>query len=97
LAGVQMWWTIFSLAVFENTLLLVGITNSGAIAWATHTPGVWSGVQLEASRFSTARPLALAHRGRGMLDVIGLTEDGDFVWRTLQLYRDGRVNLLPAP
>jgi len=39
----------------------------------------------------------LAHRGRGMLDVIGLTEDGDFVWRTLQVYRDGRVNLLPPP
>jgi hypothetical protein len=97
LAGVQMWWMTFSLAVFENMLLLVGITNSGAIAWATHTPGVWSGVQLEASRFSTARPFGLAHRGGGMLDVIGLTEDGDLVWRTLQVYRDGRVTLLPLP
>jgi hypothetical protein len=50
-----------------------------------------------AAQFSTARPLALAHRDGGRLDVVGLSEDGDFVRRTFEVFRDGRVNLLPPP
>jgi len=92
--GAAMWWMTFGLAVFQNLLLIVGITNTGALAWATHTPGVWSGVRVDAAQFSTGRPLALAHRQPGMLDVIGLTEDGGFAWRTFEVFRDGRVNLL---
>jgi hypothetical protein len=91
------WWMTFSLAVFENLLLLVGITNSGSIAWAAYSPPRWSGLRLEASRFSTGRPIALAHRGGGRLDVVGVSADGDFVSRTFEVFRDGRVNLQPAP
>lgn len=93
---VPMWWTTFSLAVFEHLMLLVGITNAGAIAWATYTPTRWSPVRLDASRFSTGRPIALAHRGGGRLDVLGVSEDGDFVSRTFDVSRDGRVVLQPA-
>ncbi|HXI28766.1 MAG TPA: glycoside hydrolase domain-containing protein, partial [Vicinamibacterales bacterium] len=91
-----MWWMSFGLAVFERVLLLVGVTSSGALAWATHTPGVWSRVELDAAPFTPGRPLALAHRGGGYLDVVGLTEDGDFETRTLEILRGGRVILLPV-
>jgi hypothetical protein len=90
-----LWWTTFGLAVFENLLLFVGITNAGAIGWATHRPGVWSRVQLAASTFSTGRPIALVHRGGGLLDVNGLTAEGAFVRRTLRVLADGRVELQP--
>jgi hypothetical protein len=89
------WWTTFGLAVFENMLLFVGITSAGAIGWATHRPGVWARVQLAASTFSTGRPIALVHRGGGLLDVNGLTAEGAFVRRTLRVLADGRVELQP--
>ena len=93
--NTPMWWTTFSLAVFPHLLLLVGVTNTGALAWATHTPGVWSRTQTGPATFATGRPLALARRGGGMLAVLGIAEDGGFVSRVLQVAADGRVTLQP--
>ena len=89
------WWTTFGLAVYENLLLFVGITNAGQLGWATHRPGVWSRVELSASAFSTGRPIALARRGGGLLDVNGVTAEGAFARRTLRIQADGRVTLQP--
>ena len=91
--GVPMWWMTFSLAVFESLMVLVGVTNTGALAWASNVPGAWTPVQTGAATFSTGRPLALAHRPGRDLDVTGISEEGAFVRRTLHVQLDGRVTL----
>lgn len=88
-------WMTLRLNVFPGCLLLVGVTSAGEIAWATwQQTGGWSALQTAAATFSTGRRLAVAKRGTSTLDVVGLTEDGDFATRIFEV-TGGRAQLAP--
>jgi hypothetical protein len=89
------WWMSLQLCSFPGCLLLTGVTSAGTLAWATFAGGRWSAVSAGAATFSTGRPIAVAPRGNDRLDVLGLTELGAFVSRTLQIAPGGAVTLLP--
>ncbi|MBF6175165.1 glycoside hydrolase domain-containing protein [Nocardia blacklockiae] len=85
------WWMTLHLTPVADAVLLVGVTSEGQLAWSTWSANRWSDTTTATAPFSTGRPLALATRGPRIIDIIGVTDDGTFTTRTLELLADGTL------
>src|SRR5262249_8923376 len=81
--GRPCWWMSLHLCSFGDRLLLFGMVNTGALAWALFAQGRWSTVTTATVSFATTRPLAYARRGTSAVDIVGIGEDGVVVGRSL--------------
>ncbi len=90
------WWTSLYVIALGERLLLFGMTGSGALAWATFERGAWSAITTGDVHFSPYRPLAFARRGANAVDIVGTSDAGGIVGRSLTVEQTGVVNLLAA-
>ena len=87
------WWMSLHLCCIDDRLLLFGMINTGELAWALFTQDHWSTVVTAPISFATTRPLAYARRGASAVDIVGITEDGSTIARSLVIAQGGTVNL----
>jgi hypothetical protein len=87
------WWMSLHLVAFGDRVLLLGITNTAALAWSIYVGGHWSAVGVGVAPFNPSRPLAVARRGNGALDVLGITGQGEIAARSVTIAQNGAVVL----
>ncbi|WP_167514464.1 glycoside hydrolase domain-containing protein [Mesorhizobium intechi] len=93
--GRPDWWMCLYLIAIADALLLFGITRNGALAWSTLGSAGWSEINSIQGPFSSGRPVAYARRGATNVDIVGVTNDGVPLTRTLQIGPDSLNSATP--